>query len=122
MKQKLKTPISYYGGKQKLANKIISVMPDHVLYAEPFTGGGAVFFAKEPSEVEVLNDTNKELINFYKVVQSDYVTLEMEIRISLHSRELHRKASVIYNHPDMFSDQTRVGGLGFKLSKLQRAT
>jgi DNA adenine methylase len=107
MKQKLKTPISYYGGKQKLANKIISVMPEHVLYAEPFIGGGAVFFAKDPSEVEVLNDTNKELINFYKVVKTDFVSLEMEIRISLHSRDLHRKASVIYNHPDMFSEVKR---------------
>ena len=107
MKPKLKTPISYYGGKQKLADKITSVIPDHNLYCEPFIGGGAVFFAKNPSPVEVLNDTNKELINFYKVVQSDFVSLEMEIRISLHSRDLHRKASVIYNHPDMFSEIKR---------------
>jgi len=107
MKSKLKTPISYYGGKQKLANKIISVIPDHTLYCEPFTGGGAVFFAKKPSEIEVLNDTNRELINFYKVVQNDFISLEKEIRISLHSRDLHRKASVIYNHPDMFSDIKR---------------
>jgi DNA adenine methylase len=107
MKQKLKTPISYYGGKQKLATKIISVIPEHTLYCEPFIGGAAVFFAKPPSEIEVLNDTNKELINFYKVVQNDFVSLEMEIRISLHSRDQHRKASVIYNHPDMFSDIKR---------------
>lgn len=107
MNPKLKTPISYYGGKQKLANKIISVIPEHTLYCEPFIGGGAVFFAKPPSEVEVLNDTNRELINFYKVVQNDFVSLEMEIRISLHSRDQHRKASVIYNHPDMFSDIKR---------------
>ena len=40
----LKTPISYYGGKQKLATKIISVLPDHTLYCEPFLGGAAVFF------------------------------------------------------------------------------
>lgn len=107
MKPNLKTPISYYGGKQKLATKIISSIPEHTLYCEPFIGGGAVFFAKQPSEVEVLNDTNRELINFYKVVQNDFVSLEKEIRISLHSRDLHRKASVIYNNPDMFSDIKR---------------
>jgi DNA adenine methylase len=107
MKPKMKTPISYYGGKQKLAAKIISVIPEHTLYCEPFVGGAAVFFAKEKSEVEVLNDCNKELINFYRVVQNDFVSLEMEIRISLHSRDLHRKASVIYNHPDMFSEIKR---------------
>ncbi len=104
---RLKTPISYYGGKQKLANKIVSLIPEHILYCEPFLGGAAVFFAKPQSEVEVLNDTNKELINFYKVVQTDFVSLEKEIRISLHSRDLHRKASVIYNHPDMFSEIKR---------------
>lgn len=103
----LKTPISYYGGKQKLATKIISLIPEHVLYCEPFLGGAAVFFAKEPSKVEVINDTNKELINFYRMVQTEFVGLEKEIRISLHSRDLHRKASVIYNHPDMFSEIKR---------------
>lgn len=110
-KNNLKTPISYYGGKQKLATKIISLIPDHVLYAEPFTGGAAVFFAKEPSEVEVLNDTNKELMNFYRTVQNDFVGLEKEIRITLHSRDLYRKASVIYNHPDMFTEIKRAWAL-----------
>lgn len=103
----LKTPISYYGGKQKLATKIISLIPQHKLYCEPFIGGAAVFFAKEPSNMEVLNDVNKELINFYRIVQNDFVSLEREIRITLHSRDLHRKASVIYNHPDMFSEIKR---------------
>lgn len=103
----LKTPISYYGGKQKLATKIISSIPAHTLYCEPFLGGAAVFFAKEPSEVEVINDTNRELINFYKTVQNDFVSLEKEIRITLHSRDLFRKASVIYNHPDMFNEIKR---------------
>ena len=67
MKIRMKTPISYYGGKQKLCTTIISLLPDHNLYCEPFVGGAAVFFAKEPSGVEVLNDTNTELINFYRV-------------------------------------------------------
>ncbi|WP_157308790.1 DNA adenine methylase [Chitinophaga tropicalis] len=103
----MKTPISYYGGKQKLARTIVSLIPTHMLYCEPFLGGGAVFFTKPQSEVEVLNDTNRELINFYRVVQQDFTSLEKEIRISLHSRDLHRKASVVYENPDMFSDIKR---------------
>lgn len=51
----MKTPISYYGGKQKLAGKIVELIPAHNLYAEPFIGGGAVYFKKEPSNVEVIN-------------------------------------------------------------------
>jgi len=103
----MNVPISYYGGKQKLVSTIIPLIPAHNLYSEPFLGGGAVFWNKEKSKVEVINDTNKELINFYRVIQTDYVSLEKEIQISLHSRDLHRKAKVIYNNPDMFSELKR---------------
>jgi DNA adenine methylase len=103
----LKTPISYYGGKQKLAKIIIILIPKHNLYCEPFFGGGAVFFQKLPSNVEVINDTNNELINFYKVVKNDFANLEKEIQSTLHSRELHKRAQLIYNNPDRFSELER---------------
>lgn len=103
----LKTPISYYGGKQTLAPKIISLIPPHTLYAEPFVGGAAVFFGKQASNIEVLNDTNGELINFYKVVQNNFAGLESEIRNTLHSRDLHHQAGVIYNNPTLFNEIKR---------------
>jgi DNA adenine methylase len=103
----IKTPISYYGGKQQLASRIIELLPQHNLYCEPFIGGAAVFFKKPPSVVEVINDTNQELINFYRIVQRDYVSLEKEIQISLHSRRLHKDASVVYNNPHLFSEIKR---------------
>lgn len=111
LKTNLKTPITYYGGKQKLVTEILKLIQPHKMYVEPFVGGAAVFFSKPPSEIEVLNDTNRELINFYRVVQNDFTSLEKEIKISLHSRDLHRKASVIYNHPDMFSEVKRAWAL-----------
>jgi len=103
----LRTPITYYGGKQRLAKTIIEKLPDHEIYCEPFCGGAAVFFAKEPSKVEILNDTNRELINFYQVIQRDFSSLESEIKITLHSRDQHRKAEVVYANPDMFSEVKR---------------
>lgn len=102
-KVNLKTPITYYGGKQNMLNHILPLIPDHNLYCEPFCGGAAVFFSKNPSQVEVINDTNSELINFYEVVQQDFVSLEKEIRISLHSRRLHKDAQVVYESPHLFS-------------------
>lgn len=57
----MKPPITYYGGKQKLIKHLLPLIPEHNLYAEPFFGGGALFWAKEPSNVEVINDTNREL-------------------------------------------------------------
>jgi DNA adenine methylase len=107
----LKTPITYYGGKQMMCGKIVPLIPKHRLYCEPFAGGAAIYFAKEPSELEVLNNTNRELINFYKVVQNNFVELEKEIKITLNSRDLYRKASTVYNNPDMFSEVKRAWAL-----------
>ncbi|WP_205756032.1 DNA adenine methylase [Lacibacter luteus] len=107
MKIQLKTPITYYGGKQKLCSKILSIIPPHLLYCESFVDGGAVFFGKEPSDSEVLNDTNKELINFYQVVKNKFVDLETMIRVTLHSRRLHADASVVYNNPHLFDEVKR---------------
>jgi DNA adenine methylase len=98
----MRTPLSYYGGKQTLAKTILGLIPPHRLYCEPFLGGAAVYFAKEPSKVEIVNDTNGELINFYEVLKQDFSALEKEVAISLHSRKRHTQAWVIYENPEMF--------------------
>lgn len=103
MKQDIKTPISYYGGKQNLVTTILPLIPKHTTYIEPFVGGGAIFWSKKPSEVEVINDYNRELINFYECVQNEFIELEKMVRISLHSRSLHQDATVVYENPHMFS-------------------
>ena len=111
MKQKMKVilrpPLTYYGGKQQLCTTILELIPEHDLYCEPFCGGAAVFFGKEPSKIEVINDTNKEIINFYKVVKEDFPTLEKMVRISLHSRLQHNDAWVVFQNPHMFSEAKR---------------
>lgn len=106
-KKKMKPPLTYYGGKQTLAPLIISLIPEHILYAEPFTGGGAVFFHKQPSKVEVLNDTNGELMNFYTVIRDHFTPLQKMIKRTLHCRNAHRQAEVIYYNPDLFDEVRR---------------
>lgn len=103
----MRTPITYYGGKQTLAARIVELIPSHNLYCEPFFGGGAVFFTKPKSEVEVINDINGEVINFFKVVKKRQVELEKEIKATLHSRELFKKARVVYENPELFDEVKR---------------
>ena len=86
-----KTPITYYGGKQRMVSLIMSLIPEHKLYCEPFVGGAAVFFAKEPSEMEVINDLNGEVVNFYRVCHSHFRKLEQLIKATPHSRQVHRE-------------------------------
>lgn len=59
------------GGKRKLLDELFRVMPAHRCYVEVFSGGAALFFAKEPSAVEVINDINGDLVNLYRVVKDD---------------------------------------------------
>src|SRR6267378_621871 len=106
-KNKMKPPLTYYGGKQNLSKLIISLVPKHHLYCEPFFGGGAVFFAKEPSPVEIINDTNGELINFYRVIKTNFRKLEREIRSTLHSRQYHQAAKIMLGYPSLFNEIKR---------------
>lgn len=104
----MKPPLTYYGGKQNLSSTIVNLIPEHHTYCEPFFGGGAVFFAKEPSPIEVINDTNGELINFYRVVKNNFRQLQREVQATLHSRELHRHAAkAVLAYPELFSEIKR---------------
>ncbi len=107
----MKTPITYYGGKQTLIKYLLPLIPQHRMYCEPFFGGGAVFFAKRKSDVEVINDINGEVINFYRVIKTKFSELQKEIQSTLHSRELYKKAMEIYKNPEKYSDVKRAWAL-----------
>jgi len=65
----LNSPIKWVGGKSRLRKYIIPLIPDHSCYVEPFAGGAWVLFGKSPSSVEVINDIDAELINFFDVIK-----------------------------------------------------
>lgn len=113
---KTKTPLSYYGGKQTMLKYIMPLIPKHSIYTESFCGGASVFFAKEPVDVEVLNDVNGELINFYLEFKTNSEALKSEIEASVHSRNLHTYATFIYQYPEFFSRVKRAWALWY-LSK-----
>lgn len=103
----LRTPITYYGGKQKLVTTIVPLIAEHHLYCEPFVGGAAVYFGKAQSKVEVINDTNKEVINFYQVCRNRFHELQSLVKATLHSRDLHDDAWVVYNKPHLHDEVRR---------------
>lgn len=107
MNNKIKPPFSYYGGKQKMFKYIEPIIPKHTTYVEAFAGSASIFWMKKPSNLEILNDTNREMMNFYEVVKHDFVSLQKEIEISLHSRDLHRDAFTVYENPHLFTPLKR---------------
>jgi DNA adenine methylase len=57
------------GNKYPIASQIIDMFPEHETYVEPFVGGGSVFFTKPPSDNEVINDLDSDLITGYKLLK-----------------------------------------------------
>lgn len=110
----MKTPISYYGGKQTMLKHIMPLIPRHEVYTEAFCGGAAVYWAKQPSKVEVLNDINGNLVTFYRVLQCRFNDLETAIKNSLHSRDQYDFACIVYDYPQFFEEVTRAWAVWIK--------
>lgn len=103
----MKTPVTYYGGKLNMLKHILPLIPEHRIYVEPFFGGGSVFFAKEPSESEVINDSNAMVINFYEVLRTDFEKLKEKIEATLFSRASYTVADAVYRMPHLFGKLTQ---------------
>ena len=65
----LNSPLRWAGGKSRLRKQIIPLFPRHRCYVEPFCGGAWVLFGKAPSPVEIINDIDGDLINFFVIVK-----------------------------------------------------
>ena len=107
----MKTLISYYGGKQKIASKILKYFPPHSVYVEPFAGGAALLFTKPVLPVkenahyrECLNDTSKLLINMYRVAIEYPDDFNRKIQATLYSQEDHKLAINICKNPDGYTE------------------
>lgn len=83
----LKPPIPRMGGKSKLRRKIINMLPEHSCYTEPFFGAGWVYFGKEASKAEVINDIDGELINLFRVIKFHEEELIRQLQYEVSSRQ-----------------------------------
>ncbi len=83
----MNSPLAYIGGKSKLAKTIIDMMPDHKSYCEVFAGAAWVFFRKDPSKYEVINDLDSDLVCFYRVLQNHLEEFLKQFKWLLASRE-----------------------------------
>jgi DNA adenine methylase len=97
----MKPLLSYYGGKQRLATRIVKLIESmpHTVYTEPFCGGSAVLFNRDKPIVtnnnsyrEAINDKNDLISNFYRVAKLNAIELESLIDATLYSQSDYRKA------------------------------
>lgn len=83
----LKPPIPRLGGKSRLRKQVLSMLPKHDCYVEPFFGAGWVYFGKNHSKVEVVNDIDGELINLFKMIKYHAEEIERVMHYEISSRD-----------------------------------
>ncbi|NBI08086.1 DNA adenine methylase [Senegalia massiliensis] len=87
--------LKWPGAKWSIANKIISLMPEHKIYLEPFFGSGAVFFSKAPSFTEVINDLDSQVTNLFKIIRDYPGELAEKILLTPYSRDEYKECHKI---------------------------
>ncbi len=92
-----KSPITYYGGKQKMLRKILMYVPVHDHYVEPFLGGGAVFWRKIKSKINSVNDKLNLISNLYYVLKNEdmFTLFQREVKGILFSEGIYKKFNTL---------------------------
>lgn len=113
-KNKLVVPfLKWVGGKRQLIPEIKKFLPQNLLsctYYEPFIGGGALFFDLQP-KVALINDSNEELINVYKVIKDNPNELIEDLKKHQNTAEYFYKIRAIDRLP-----------LFYNLNNIERAS
>lgn len=82
----MKPPTPYFGSKATIAPWIVSLLPKHEHYVEPFAGGLSVLFAKPRSRMETVNDLDGDLMTFWRVLRDRPDELLRACMLTPHSR------------------------------------
>lgn len=104
-KKKINTPFGYFGSKNKIALQLSENLPPHNCWVEAFCGSAALTLRKLPSPIEIINDVDNEIVNFFEQLRNN-------------PEELYRLIELTpYAEMELFT--ARINGNG--ISKLERA-
>ncbi len=79
--------LKYPGSKWRIADRIVGMIPPHHTYCEPFFGSGAVFFRKQPSDIEIINDLDSDVVNLFRCIRQDPERLARMVMATPYSRQ-----------------------------------
>lgn len=98
--------LRYPGGKFRLARWISQHFPPHMTYVEPFGGAAGVMLRKDPSPVEVYNDLDGAVVNFFRVLRERRRELLQAVKNTPFSRA-EFDASFVIDSPDPVENARR---------------
>lgn len=106
MAKKIRSPLRYPGGKQKIVSQLLPLAPTDIIeYREPFLGGGSVFFHFKQQKNEIkhwwINDGYKPVANFWQQVANnpEHIVNIIDSLMIAHpqGKDLHKKLRTLYN-------------------------
>lgn len=124
--------LNYPGAKWGMAEEIVSLMPPHRSYLEPFFGSGAVLFNKPPSAIETVNDIDGDVVNFFTVLREHPEELARLIDLTPYARDVfddahHNRGTEPLDRAYRFAIRSKMGHgfktyekTGFKIDRYSR--
>lgn len=88
----MKSILQYPGSKWRIAKQIVSLLPPHHTYLEPYFGSGAVLFNKSRSDIETINDLDENVVNFFQWLKNDPEKLAHELWYIPYSHSVYNNA------------------------------
>src|SRR5438105_1838928 len=76
----------YFGSKLRIAAKMHNHLPPHNCWVELFCGSAAMTLAKEPAPIEIINDINDDIVNFYQQLRDHGDELLQKIQLTPYAR------------------------------------
>jgi len=111
-----RAPFPYPGSKARHADWILEHIPEHRTYVEPFGGAAGVLFQKPPSKVEVYNDRDGDIVQFFRVLRERPDELVEWLEAVPFARDVYdRWASEFYDEGHRPDDEIERAGRFFAL-------
>lgn len=85
--KKVNAPFGYFGSKNKIANQLCNNLPPHNCWVEVFCGSSALTLAKPPAPIEVINDIDEEIVNFFEQLRKNSDKLLLSISLTPYAEQ-----------------------------------
>jgi len=87
MAKKINTPFGYFGSKNKIALQLCSDLPPHTCWVEAFCGSAALTLRKKPAQIEVINDIDNEIFNFFEQLRKNTAALIEVVKLTPYAEQ-----------------------------------
>ena len=85
--KKINTPFGYFGSKNKIAMQLCEELPPHNCWVEAFCGSAALTLRKAPAPIEVINDLDSEIFNFFQQLRTNHDELIRLVELTPYAEE-----------------------------------